>query len=180
MPRPVEKLYVKTNYMGYIAALQMMGPIVTPMQVSLDQAVLMLKSGMRNLFEYNPTTKQTRLLTIVNVGKPWPGEAKNDVPAAMGKTAPASSEPVVLTGAPVPPAKEETPQTATEVVETTPGSVADQFNANEGLIDESKVDWNSMTKAQRREMRAKIDAQKAAQAAAAKEAETASDETTVK
>jgi len=154
--------------MGYIAALQMMGPIVTPMQISLDQAVLMLKSGMRNLFEYNPTNKQTRLLTIVNVGQPWPGEeTQKVVPATVAKEAAAPSEPIVLTGAPVPPTKEETPQTATGVVETTSGSVADQFNANEELIDESKIDWNGMTKAQRREMRAKLDAQKAAQAAAA-------------
>lgn len=167
MPRPVKKLYIKTPYMGYIAALQMMGPIITPMQVTESQAINMLKSGMRNIIEYNPTTKMTRPLTIINIGKPWENEKDKETtstPVAKAAPAAAPQEPTVLTGAPVPPTKEaEVPQAAPEVVET--ASVADQFNANE-LIDESKVDWNSMTKAQRREMRAKIEAQKAALAAA--------------
>lgn len=172
MPRPVKKLYIKTPYMGYIAALQMMGPIITPMQVTESQAINMLKSGMRNIIEYNPTTKMTRPLTIINIGKPWENEKDEkttSTPVAKAAAA-APQEPTVLTGAPAP-AKEEVPQAAPEVVET--ASVADQFNANE-LIDESKVDWNSMTKAQRREMRAKIEAQKAALAAA--EAETPTEE----
>lgn len=171
MPRPVNKLYIKTPYMGYIAPLQMMGPIITPMQITEAQAIQMLKSGMRNIIEYNPNTKMTRQLTILNIGKPWDTDkTEKSAPAAKAQkdAAPAApQEPKVLTGAPVPPQpKEEVPQVAPEVVETTaePTTVADQFNANE-LIDESKVDWNSMTKAQRREMRAKIDAQKAAAAA---------------
>lgn len=173
MPRPVNKLYIKTPYMGYIAPLQMMGPIITPMQITEAQAIQMLKSGMRNIIEYNPTTKMTRQLTILNIGKPWDTDkTENSAPAAKAQkaaTPAAPQEPKVLTGAPVPPQpkEEEIPQVAPEVVETTaePTTVADQFNANE-LIDESKVDWNSMTKAQRREMRAKIEAQKAAAAAA--------------
>ncbi|MCM1213980.1 MAG: hypothetical protein NC548_05620 [Lachnospiraceae bacterium] len=166
MPRPVSRLYVKTNYMGYIAALSMMGPIVTPMQITQDQAVAMLKSGMRNLFEYNPTTKQTRLLTVTNIGKAWPNEkSATTASAPAAKAAATPAEPVVLTGAPAPAKQEEAPQAAPEVVETKSETVADQFNENE-LIDESKVDWNSMTKAERKAMRAKIEAQKAALAAA--------------
>lgn len=182
MPQPVAKLYVKTPYMGYIAALAMMGPIVTPMQITQTQAVTMLKSGLK-LFQYDPNTKMTRALTLANISQPMSVATPAAAPAKAAYIAAAPEEAKQITGAPVPPApaKEEVPQVAPEVVETATEpeaedkSVASQFNANE-LIDESKVDWKSMSKAERREMRAKIDAQKAAIAAQEEAAAESSEE----
>lgn len=194
---PEEKYYVSVpKYRGYIAALQMYAPIISPIGVTKVQLQQMLLSGVE-VFLYDRATKCSRQITLQELAGTKTAENTNPKPVEPPK------EPKVLTGAPIAPAnvpeeapaeEPETPptetpaETAEEPVAETPTEETSDDTTNpqdettetpvenpteEEWIDESKVDWSHMTRAERRAMRAKINAQN--EALAAKNAETSSD-----
>ncbi len=155
MPMPIETMYVVVPYRGYLAALKMMGPIVHPIRAEKSAVAAMLMSGVE-VHEYNLNTKMTTKLTLESLTG-----SVEEVPVIDPP-----QQTTILTGAPVAPPV-EAPVVA---------APADEY------IDEKAIDWNALTKKERRELRAKLDAQKAAEAATAEttpeEESTDSSETT--
>lgn len=149
MPMPIDTMYIIVPYRGYLAALNMMGPIVHPIRVEKSAVAAMLMNGVE-VHEYNLNTKMTTKLTLESLTG-----SVEEVPVIDPP-----QQTTILTGAPVAPPVEVT---------------ADEY------IDEKAIDWNALTKKERRELRAKLDAQKAAEAATAEttpEESTDSSETT--
>lgn len=111
-----EKIFIKTNRIGYIPQLGMQGPIVNPYPTTRGIAKAMLVSGIQ-VFQIDPVTKAVTELTLQNV---FPGEGdkkpveekKPETPKAGVTSAPV--KPVSLQGvakAPEQPAKvNETPE----------------------------------------------------------------------
>ena len=146
MPMPIDTMYVVVPYRGYLAALNMMGPIVHPIRVEKSAVAAMLMSGVE-VHEYNLNTKMTAKLTLESLTG-----SVEEVPVIDPP-----QQTTILTGAPV------------------VAAPVDEY------IDEKAIDWNALTKKERRELRAKLDAQKAAEAATAEttpEESTDSSETT--
>ncbi len=183
MPTPVEvKVYIAVpNYRGYVQALQMYAPIVSPIGVTKSQIQQMLLSGLE-VQHYEPSTKVYTKLTLQNMNEVISGVAV----AKPVIEAPKETKPIngVKTDEPKMSEPEETASQMDDSAETSDSTADDPDNADATttddstgtndpeIIDESSIDWSSMTKAERRKMRAKLDAQKKAAEDAANETET--------
>lgn len=66
----MERIYIKTNRIGYIPPLRMQGPIVAPIPVTREIAKAMVVAGIET-YMIDPVTKEPTLLTLKNV---YPGE----------------------------------------------------------------------------------------------------------
>lgn len=65
-----DKIFIKTNRIGFIPHINIQGPIVTPLPVTRQVAHAMVVSGVET-YMVDPKTKKVTLLTIHNV---YPGE----------------------------------------------------------------------------------------------------------
>ncbi len=65
-----DKIFIKTNRIGFIPYINMQGPIVTPLPVTRQIAHAMVVAGVET-YMVDPKTKKVTLLTIQNV---YPGE----------------------------------------------------------------------------------------------------------
>lgn len=191
MPTPNELYYITVpTYRGYIAALQLYAPIVSPLGVTKAQLQQMLLSGVP-VYLYDRTTKSSQKITLQD----FAGSKSIDTTEKKSKPIEPAKEAKQLTGAPVTKAAEkpatmsarskkteaetetheESTKDETSESESTTTETADA-QASEELIDESTIDWQSLTKAERRALRAKIKAQQAA--LAEKEAASSTESTT--
>lgn len=163
MPIPVEKLYVTIPYRGYLAPLKMMGPIAHPLKINKDDAVKLVLSGVK-VYSYDPETKATAEVTLAGLTGKEAATAPKISPAVSPTPISGVKTPApVMTMAEEPdpiPTEPEAPVTDTEdknqLVETSETS-----DVTPELIDESTIDWSKMTKAERKAMRQKLEAQKA-------------------
>ena len=78
-----EKIFIKTNRIGFIPQLGIQGPIVNPYPTTRSVAKAMIVSGIQ-VFEVKPDTKEVIELTLQNV---FPGEGDSvktapDLPAS--------------------------------------------------------------------------------------------------
>lgn len=72
-----EKIFIKTNRLGFIPQINMQGPIITPIPVSREVAKSMIVVGIEvfEVYKDSDGKKQIRLLTLQNV---YPGEGDNN------------------------------------------------------------------------------------------------------
>lgn len=154
MPMVEEKFYVTVpTYRGYIQALQMYAPIVSPLQVTKSQVQQMLLNGVP-VYLYDPATKGSRPVTIqefVGVAAPEAQQPKKVDP-------PQETKPITGTHITTPavedvPKSEETTQTASEThTETTdeePGEITEKQadNSETETQDETTEDAEPATSA---------------------------------
>ena len=70
MPKKIEeKIHILSPSRGYLAAANIMGPIVHPLIVDKSVAAKILMSGAE-VYEYIPSTKNTLKLTLGNINDP--------------------------------------------------------------------------------------------------------------
>ena len=170
MPKKIEeKIHILSPSRAYLAAAKVMGPIVHPLLVDKSVAVNILMSGAE-VYEYLPKTKKTLKLTLGNINDPNRyNELENTKPEV--NTTPVT--PVMRNGVPnivetevisesttiENESTEETPVEETTVVDDAPqesdSSIVFEYN-EDGTVDESKIEWGSYTKNQRKEIRAQI------------------------
>jgi hypothetical protein len=94
-----ERIYIRTNRIGYIPQLRMQGPIITPVPVTREDAYRMIVSGI-DVYQIDPVTKNATKLDLKTV---FPGEGepeKEEAPdtSASPNVNPAPVEPVNLQG----------------------------------------------------------------------------------
>lgn len=65
-----EKIFIKSNYRGFIPQLRMRGPIITPVRVTRATAHQLIISGI-DVYEIDKTTRNATRLTLQSV---FPGE----------------------------------------------------------------------------------------------------------
>lgn len=72
-----EKIFIKTNRLGFIPQINMQGPIITPIPVSREVAKSMIVVGIEvfEVYKDSDGKKHIRLLTLQNV---YPGEGDNN------------------------------------------------------------------------------------------------------
>lgn len=156
MPMVEEKFYVTVpTYRGYIQALQMYAPIVSPLQVTKSQVQQMLLNGVP-VYLYDPATKGSRPVTIqefVGVAAPEAQQPKKVDP-------PQETKPITGTHITTP-AVEETPkseepiqtapetETHTETTDEEPGEATEQQtdNSETETQDETTEDAEPATSA---------------------------------
>ena len=183
MPKKIEeRLNILSPYRGFIAPINMMGPIVHPLPVDKSKVAKIIASGAK-VYEFIPKTKETIELTLSNLNNL---DRYNSVKAqeevkAETKPEPIPVEPITKVGVPKieTPAEviEETPveEIVTEEVteeasteETIEESIVEEetaekdnelitFQYNEdGTVDESVIDWSKYTKNERKSIRTLI------------------------
>lgn len=65
-----EKIFIKSNYRGFIPQLRMRGPIITPVRVTRAMAYQLIIAGI-DVYEIDKTTRNATRLTLQSV---FPGE----------------------------------------------------------------------------------------------------------
>ena len=159
MPKKIEeKLHILSPYRGYLAPVNIMGPIVHPLVVEKSIVAKILMSGAE-VYEYIPHTKQTLKLTLANINNP---KRHSELNEKVIEVTPVTVAPVTRTGVPTiePEVKAEEvtapvveePTTSTEVEESTaPAEVeesatpADNDDATE---EESEIETDNETETQ--------------------------------
>lgn len=186
MPKKIEeKLHILSPYRGYLAPVNIMGPIVHPLIVEKSAVAKILMSGAE-VYEYIPHSKKTLKLTLTNLNNP---NRYAELDAKVPEVAPVNVTPVTRTGVPTitepevkaeevvapvveestAPAEVEETATATEEEDTAteeesetetetqqPAFVIEFDYKEDGTIDEDKIDWSKYSKNQRKEIRAQI------------------------
>lgn len=163
MPKKIEeKIHILSPSRAYLAAANVMGPIVHPLIVDKSIAVKILMSGAE-VYEFIPKTKKTLKLTLGNINDPNRYAVTEEV---VVKPEPTPVAPVTRTGVPnivepvvkVDPTPAEEPVVEETVVEDAPQETAlIEFEYNEdGTVDETKIEWGKYSKNQRKEIRAQI------------------------
>ena len=184
MPKKIEeKIHILSPYRGYLAHVNVMGPIVHPLCVDKSVAAKILMNGAE-LYEYIPSTKKTLKLTLSNINDPnrYAELDKKHVDTFVATAVtpvtklgvPTITEPEVKheevietvedtiteenvieeITEPAPEVKVEETVVTTETVR--PASVF-EFEYNEdGTVNESNIEWSKYTKNQRKELRAQI------------------------
>jgi len=131
MPKKIEeRLNILSPYRGFIAPINMMGPIVHPLPVDKSKVAKIIASGAK-VYEFIPKTKETIELTLSNLNNP---DRYNSVKAqeevkAETKPEPIPVEPVTKVGVP----KIETP---VEVIE----EAAEEETPVEEIVTEEVIE----------------------------------------
>ena len=170
-----DNIYIRTNYRGYITPLGMSGPVVIPLKCDVATVMKLVMGGME-VFQVNPDTQYSVLLTLSNILDDTKIYPKPQVdPFNVGK-----ATTVTETKGVVPPTRPVTPPPL--VSETVTGSAENQAsdeNEAEDNAEELKSEENELvqqatnqhlTKAQKRRLRQMQ--QQAAQAETAHAVET--------
>lgn len=165
MPIPEKWVYITTPYMGYLSAIHQFGPIVHPAKVRYDEAVALLMAGAQIII-HDPKTKMTYPLTLGNVSAPQPPkempkpitETKlHGVRGTIGEVPNKKPEPVVVETS-----IDEPEQVSEEVqVDETATPLNDALKGiADGTLIESDIIWSNFTKAERRQLRNALNANK--------------------
>ena len=143
----IENIYILSPTRGYIEPLGMVGPIVRPILVPKKSVIKLLMLGVE-VHEYVPKTKYTIKLTLKNINdktrygvEPENSVLKTDNPV----------KPIEKTGVPI--VRKETTISDREYVE----NINLNYNSD-GTVIEAGIDWQGLTKNQRRELRIRINA----------------------
>ena len=177
MPKPREEyLHILVRSRAYLAPLKMMGPIVHPLKVN-KKAVIQLLLNSCEVVEYVPKTGNTIPLSLTNINDNGRyssediaslKEVKTPVKPVRVDGVPVETKPESNEKAPADPetpkdeSKEQVVETEDKVEETQTEPVVDDIIANyplvmkDGKVDESDIEWNQFTKAQRRALRNRI------------------------
>lgn len=184
MPIPTKYVYVTTTYMGYLSAIKQYGPIAHPAKITEDEANALLMAGV-DLVAHDPVTKMTYHMNQAHKAAPVPKipePIKETVLTGAPKSAGdfgISEQPKVEPKTHIDIAQVIEEQKAKEVevietkeepvVEATPVEEEPIFTIedliemiNNDKITESEIKFSDYTKAERRQIRAALNA-KAAQ-----------------
>lgn len=182
MSKPVEeKRIITCTYRGFIYQLGQVGPIVHPVAVPYSKVRSLISMGAQ-VYEYDPATGKSILLTLENIADPnrW----KNDdatppmpvVKPGVTKLPEPVSENIVS----------ESNESSDQDSEDIEGTTSDESNSDEidpnanlynnsdltteeflakfqipmsddGKVDESKILWNQLSNKKRRALREKVD-----------------------
>ena len=165
MPKKVEEqLLILCPSRAYLAPIEMMGPVVQPISVAKSAVVKLLMSGAE-VHEYNKDTKKSVKLTLSNINDPDRFGPKVITPSdpVTPRTTPGVKVP--NTEDPKPDTESKDPEVQTDSTnggEINPLAVTlsdGEFVLTikeDGLVDESVIDWNSFPSDDRRKIRAKI------------------------
>ena len=159
--KTTDRIYIRTNYRGFITPLGMSGPIVIPLSCEVSDVMKMVMGGME-VFEVNPATKYSVPITLNNIldeTKIFPKPAVD--PFNIGK-----ATVVTETAGVVPPARTVTPPplvsesiTGTvikEEAETLEGSEeaeTSEIESNANELVQMAANGQHLSKAQRRKLR---------------------------
>lgn len=173
MPKKSEEMmYILSPSRAYLAPLHLMGPIVHPIKTSKSSVVQLLLAGTE-VHEYYPKTKRTLQLTLTNINNPdrynqyfhestipvetpvIPQQQKVIIDESKNIINPVNNTNNDNDN------QDNQEYTEIEIPKETPTTETPSININftlkeDGTVDESAINWASMTKNQRREVRKQI------------------------
>ena len=158
MPKPqTEYLHITCLDRAYLAPIKTMGPIVRPLKVEKKAVIRLVMSGA-HVAVYNLQTKESTMLTMQNIksleGSTVTASPRNNI--SLNKNTDKASEVPVETPAPVIEQPEE--KAASETSDSMDGDkYALEFNPD-GTVNETHIPWGSFSKAERKKLRARINA----------------------
>ncbi len=169
MPKKVEEMmYILSPSRAYLSPARIMGPIVHPLKISRAAVIELLMNGAE-VYEFIPKTKKTIKLTLGNINDKnrYNNKAEEDVTKVSTGIEPVISTGVQITSTEKPDDAKTESEISTEELSTVDNIAAEDgpisFEYNEdGTVDESKIDWSSYSKNQRKEIRSKINENNAA------------------